>query len=299
MILLTGATGFIGRHLLDGLIRKYGSKKIVAYTRSPIAEVECILHSGFEIESFDFSAMGLDSIEMVVHAGAFTPKDKTESNNFELADLNVFVTNCLLNAKLPNLKRFVYLSTLDVYAPAELIDENTLLSPSTAYARSKMRCEDLVVEWAKKTGNIGQVLRIGHVYGPGEDLYRKVIPETMRRLRDGQMLQMFGTGKQKRAFIYVKDVCSAILATLDLEQDIGPINIAGSHQISMEDLIGLIVDLSGVQPKIEMVPSADDQSMVFNTTKLKKYLLRDEMPLRNGLRMEWEHMIGAGNENNY
>jgi UDP-glucose 4-epimerase len=299
MILLTGASGFVGRHLLDGLLRKYGPKKIVAYTRSPIAGVKCICHNGFESESFDFLEMGLDSIETVVHAGASTPKDKTESNNLELADLNIFVTNGLLNANLPNLKRFVYLSTLDVYAPAELIDENTLLSPSTAYARSKMRCEDLVVEWAKKTGNIGQVLRLGHVYGPGEDLYRKVIPETMRRLLDGRILQMYGTGKQQRSFIYVKDVCNAILAALDLEQDIGPVNIAGCHRISMADLIALIINVSGMQPKIEMVPSADGQDMVFNTTKLAKYLLSDEIPLRNGLRLEWDHMIGRGNENNY
>ncbi len=299
MILLTGATGFVGRYLLDGLLTKYGPNKVVAYTRTQIAGVKCICHNGYEADSFDFLAMGLGAIETIVHAGAFTPKDKTESDNQELANLNVFVTNCLLNANLPNLKRFVYLSTLDVYAPAELIDETTLLSPSNAYARSKMRCEELVVEWAKINSNIGQLLRLGHVYGPGEDLYRKVIPETMRRLRDGLALQIFGTGKQQRTFIYVKDVCRAILAALNLERDIGPVNIAGNHPISMAELIGLIINISGMQPKIEMVASADGQDIIFDTTKLVKYLLSDEIPLRDGLRMEWDYIIGKVNEDPY
>jgi nucleoside-diphosphate-sugar epimerase len=299
MILLTGATGFVGRYLLDKLLKKYGPKKVVAYTRSPIAGVKCVHHNNYDKDSFDFLAMGLDAIETIVHAGAFTPKDKTESDNQELADSNVFVTTSLLNANLPNLKRFIYLSTLDVYAPVEVIDESTLLSPSNAYARSKVHCEDLVVEWAKMTGNIGQLLRLGHVYGPGEDLYRKVIPETMRRLRDGLVIQMFGTGKQQRSFIYVEDVCRAILATFYLEQDIGPVNIAGCHRINMADLISLIIDISGMQPKIEMVPSLDGQDMVFNTAKLTKYLLKDQIPLRDGLRMEWDYTIGRGNENPY
>jgi nucleoside-diphosphate-sugar epimerase len=299
MILLTGATGFVGKCLLNELLTKYGPRKVVAYTRSPIAGVQCICHNGYEAKSFDFLAMGLESIDTVIHAGAFTPKEKAESDNLELANSNVFVTRRLLNANLPNLKRFIYLSTLDVYAPAELINEDTLLSPSNAYARSKIRCEELVVEWANINGNIGQLLRLGHIYGPGEDLYHKIIPETMRRLRDGLTLQMFGAGKQRRAFIYIKDVCRAILASLELERDIGPVNIAGAHQISMVDLIDMIIDISGMQPKIEIVESADGRDMVFDTAKLAKYLLVDEMPLRDGLRIEWDYMMGGGNKNLY
>ena len=142
-------------------------------------------------------------------------------------------------------------------------------------------------------------MRLGHVYGPGEDLYRKVIPETMRRLRDGLAIQMLGTGKQKRSFIYVKDVCRAIIAALDLEYDVGPVNIAGSHQISMADLIKLIIDISGFKAKIEFIANINGQDMVFDTTKLSKYLLSDEMPLRDGLKIEWDYMIGGSNENPY
>jgi len=297
MILLTGATGFLGRHLLEGLLLKYGPEKIVAYTRTPIPGVKCVCHNGYESDSFEFVAMGLGDIDTILHAGAFTPKSKTESNNQELADLNVFVTNSLLKANLPNLKRFVYVSTIDVYAQAEVIDEATPISPSNAYAGSKMRGEELVSDWAKMHGKIGQVLRLGHVYGPGEERYRKVIPETMRRLRDRQNLQVFGAGKQHRAFIYVKDASSAILAALDLERDIGPVNIAGGYRIRMIELINLMIEISGMQPEIEMVPSGEGQDMVVNTSKLQKYLLSDQKPLREGLRLEWDYMKGRGNEN--
>lgn len=299
MILLTGATGFVGRHLLDGLLLKYGPGEIVAYTRSPIAGVKCICHNGYEAESFDFLAMGLGDIETILHAGAFIPKNNTESDNQVLADLNVFVTNCLLKARLPNLKRFVYLSTVDVYAPGVVIDESSPLGSMNPYSRSKLLGEELVKEWAKMQGNIGQVLRLGHVYGPGEEKFRKIIPETMRRIINGQPLCVFGTGKQRRSFIYVKDASRAILAALDLERNIEPINIAGCYSISMDELIKLITEISDTKPIVEIVPSSDERDLVFDTSKMRKYLLANEIPLHDGLKMEWDYMIGRGNENPY
>jgi nucleoside-diphosphate-sugar epimerase len=299
MILLTGATGFIGRCLLGELLKKYGSEEVIAYSRLPIPGVKCILHNGYEQDSFNFVANGLSKIKTIIHVGAFTPKNKLDSDNEKLANLNVIVTNCLLNSNLPNLKRFIYLSTLDVYAPAELINETTPLLRSNAYSRSKVLCEELVVEWSKKTGGIGQLLRIGHVYGPGEEAYQKIIPETMRRLKEGLPLQLLGTGKQQRAFIYVKDVCSAILAALDLEQDVGPINIAGSYRISMEELINLIVDISRLQAKIEVIKGVESRDIVFDNSKLIKYLLSNETSLRDGLKKEWNYMVARDNEYSY
>jgi UDP-glucose 4-epimerase len=299
MILLTGANGFVGRHLLDALLKKYGHQKVVAYSRSPIAGVKCICHNGYEIQSFNFLSMGLESINIIIHAGAFTPKNKYESNNVELANLNVHVTDSLLNANLPNLQKFIYLSTIDVYASSKIIDEDTLLSPSNAYSKSKMRCEELVLKWSKINGKICQLLRLGHVYGPGEDLYQKIIPETMRRLRDGITLQMFGNGQQRRSYIYVQDVCSAIITSLSLNRHIGPVNVAGRHQVSVIDLIHLMMDVSGVRGEISIVSGSNDQDIIFDTEKMSKYLLKNEVSLRNGLKKEWDYMLGSANENTY
>ena len=298
MILLTGATGFIGGHLLDALIKKYGANRVVAYTRLTIPGVRCICHNGYELDSFNFSDMGLDDIETIIHAGAFIPKNSIESNNQVLSDLNVYVTNRLLSADLPNLKRFIYLSSVDVYAPSSVaIDESSRLEPANSYSRSKLMCEELVAEWAKKQDTIGQVLRVGHVYGPGEGGFRKIIPETMRRILNGQRLCIFGTGKQRRSFIYVKDLSRAVLAAIDLEQNIGPVNIAGLHSISMEELVRLITEISDTKTIVEIISSSKERDLVFDLEKMKKHLLVAEIPLREGLKIEWDYMRVKGNDN--
>ena len=114
MILLTGATGFIGSHLLKYLISEYGAENVIAYTRSQIEGVICTYHNNYNQESFSFSEIGPEKIDIIIHAGASTPKNKLQADNTELANANIFVTKSLLNAKLPNLKRIIYLSTVDV-----------------------------------------------------------------------------------------------------------------------------------------------------------------------------------------
>ena len=300
MILLTGASGFVGKHMLKELISKYGTQNVVAYTSKPIPGVQCILHDGYKIKSFEFTNIGLGDIKTIIHAGASTPKTKTEVDDKLSAELNIHVTDQLLKANLPNLKRFVYLSTLDVYSFKDIIDETTALTPSSAYAKSKLHGEELVYKWTKlQQGRIGQILRLGHIYGPGEEKFRKIIPETMRRLLKGQPIEIFGTGHERRAFIYIDDVVRALMAALELKHDIGPVNIAGEKSISIIELVKLLIEISGNHQPIKQIQSPVGHDMVFNTAKLATYLLNDEISLQKGLQIEWDYMKSESYEDPY
>ena len=292
MILLTGASGFIGKHLVSEIVNIYGRNGVVALTSNPIDECPYIIHNQYNFDSRVFKTYGYaDSISTIIHAGAFTPKNSSEANDLKNCNQNIYNLDKLLNTDLPNLKKIIYLSTLDVYGNSEIISEDSSINPLSLYGYSKLYGEKLVEWWAKSVGVTSQVLRIGHVYGPGEDAYQKIIPVTMKKLLFHEPIEIWGDGSDLRAFIYIKDIITAILNSILLKVDTGPINLVSNNSISIKKLVEQIVNISGLKSEIKQLPRrADPRSLRFNNDRMRKYLLPSEKPLSEGLSNEWDYM---------
>ncbi len=112
MILLTGATGFIGSHLLSALKKKFGADNIVVLTSKKINDCNFLLHKDYKFNQNFFLDMGLENIQTLVHAGAFTPKSGSEANNISKSNSNITNTYKLLSTELPNLKKSYFLALL-------------------------------------------------------------------------------------------------------------------------------------------------------------------------------------------
>lgn len=289
MILITGANGFVGNALVHQMVGIFGVDQVLAYTSRPLDGIQCILHRGYCTESFDFLGSGYGDIQTIIHVGAATPKSNSEANKKEVFDKNVETTTNLVNARLPKLKKFIFISTLDVYGQSELICESSTLNPSSEYGVSKLKCEKIVHEHFRSTGIISQVLRLGHVYGPGEEQYKKLIPEVMRKILQNEPLQIWGTGNELRAFIYIQDVVNCILAAFYLDKSIDAVNIAGAQQIRVKDLIDLILTISGSDTKVS-ISGEPGRDVIFDCTMRQELLLANEMPLQEGLLREWQYM---------
>jgi hypothetical protein len=75
-------------------------------------------------------------------------------------------------------------TTIDVYEKSDqIISENNPTNPETLYGFSKLYCEKMIENWANANNKIVQILRLGHVYGPGEGLFKKIIPVTMQKIK--------------------------------------------------------------------------------------------------------------------
>ncbi|WP_267405593.1 MULTISPECIES: NAD(P)-dependent oxidoreductase [unclassified Chryseobacterium] len=290
MLLLTGASGFIGKHLLALLIEKYGGDNILCLTSQPISECKYLLHNNYQFEDDFFIKNGFQDIETIIHAGAFTPKKGSEANNIQLSNSNISSTYKLLNAALPRLKKFIYLSTLDVYDNDKIISESTLEKPTSLYGHSKLYSEKMVESWGKEQNKSVQILRIGHVYGPGEEAYQKIIPATINNILSEKPVQIWGSGEELRSFIYIKDIVEAIVGSIDLE-DVGVINLVGNRSISIEDLVNTIQLISNQEVAIEKIPvEKKGRDFVFDSSKMNTYLLQKETSLEEGLKEEFEYM---------
>jgi UDP-glucose 4-epimerase len=296
MILLTGATGFIGQHLVRELVDHYNVANVVAFTRKPISGIQCLLHDHYEEDAFDFVGRGYAAINTIIHAGAYIPKSNNVNLDAELADQNIAVTTRLLDANLPNLQRIIFTSTIDVYASSDLLTEDTEVLPRTEYARSKIICEQLIEHHAHSRGLTSQILRVGHVYGPGEEKYEKIIPTIMRNIHNSNPIRLVGVGQSKRSFVYVKDVTRMILQSIHMNESVGPVNIGGCESISMKDLAELIISISGKSCPIEYLPGTESSHRTVDVRKMNNIFDHVQIPLRQGLYEEWKHMSNVYDE---
>jgi len=296
MILLTGASGFIGSHLLKILVEKYGNENVVVLTSRPIEDDVCVLHNNFNFKEDIFLQHGLEKIETLIHAGSFTPKNSEEMNNIHLSNLNIRNTEALLNAKLPNLKKLIYLSAIDVYNTDSIITEKSIENPISMYAQSKLYSEKMIQHWGIQNEKTVQLLRIGHVYGPGEESYAKLIPEAFRKVISNQPLKIWGTGGELRSYIYVEDVAEAIVNSITYEENLGVINIVGSQPITTLRLVEKIKYLANSDVMIEKTETDfKGRNLVFDNSKLMNYLLTSETNIEEGLRKEYLYMKHLNN----
>lgn len=292
MILLTGASGFIGKHLLKKLVTVFGKDSILAFTSAPIEEAPYLMHNNYNFETDYFIKSGYGTqINTIIHAGAFTPKSSKEANDVAKCTSNITNADKLLHTDLPNLKKIIYLSTLDVYGPAEIISESSQIEPASLYGESKLYVEKMITAWANVNNKLCQILRVGHVYGPGEEAYQKIIPVTIQKILHQQPVQIWGTGKEIRSYIFIKDVVDAITNTLKLSTNAGVINLVSSQKITIISLVDKLIALSGKNIVAEIIPTTSlGRDFIFDNSKMRDILIAKETVLQEGLLEEWTYL---------
>lgn len=211
-VLITGASGFIGSHLMDRflednlrvrcLVRSTSSLRFI-----PTERVELVEGSLSDIDSLRRAA---DGVDLIVHAAGLTMACREE----DYFAVNRTGTSNLLRAAAessPDLKGFVYLSSLAAGGPSRdgrPLTEDVRPLPVSCYGRSKLAGE----EEAKKFSDVFPVvvLRLGAVYGPRE----KEILEMIRQIRRGWG---FHPGRKDihLSMVYVTDMVQAVALALD------------------------------------------------------------------------------------
>lgn len=299
-ILLTGATGFVGKRLLDMLEQRGQDNEVVVLASAPVAERATIVIRRGGDGIWDFTDVDLstqDVFDTVFHLGAFTPKDGSQANNITLASSNIVNTLALIE-RLPPPRRFVFASTLDVYGSAsQPLREDTPTHPQSLYGAAKLYCERMLLAWSSaRPATRTTIARIGHIYGPGEAAYRKFIPETIRRLKDSLPPNVTSRGTERRSFLYVDDCCSALIALIDQGLDIPIVNIASSEAVSIGDIAQMLSDIArekGIAiPDWQPAGNIDVPDVVVDASLLRRIVTLSQTDLRTGLREEFD-MVDA------
>lgn len=296
MILLTGIGGFVGKHLVQFLANEYPNMELVALTNSNIEKVHCISHDDYFYKSSYFPDNIANRIEVIVHLGSFTPKSSMEANDVVKCNRNISSTLSLLLLKLPLVNRVIYISSLDVYSnSSKIIDENTATLPRTFYGWSKLFCEKMVEFHCDKLNIKAVILRLGHVYGPGEESYQKLIPVTMKSINDGQSPVIFGDGDDLRSFIYVDDVVRSIATAITKSLDTRIINVVHHQSFKILEIVEKIIAISRKNVSIQFKEgSFVKRNLVFNNSRLRNELCNSLTSIDDGLELQWKHISRNG-----
>ncbi|MHA2026240.1 MAG: NAD-dependent epimerase/dehydratase family protein [Candidatus Thorarchaeota archaeon] len=252
-VLVTGAAGFIGSHLVDRLLDQgYTVIGIDSMRTGSIQNIEgAIESSSFILLEENICDQDLvnkiaDDIHTVYHLAAISSVKFSLQDPFEVNDVNVGGTlNILDIARKRNAKRFVYSSSAAVYGnPTELpVTEDTPVYPLSPYAASKLSAEMYCLAYGESFGIRPTILRFFNVYGPRQEFseYSGVIPIFINQALNGSSITIEGDGLQTRSFIHVDDVIKAtILAGQSLLTGFHILNLSGTEAISILELAHMI-----------------------------------------------------------
>jgi nucleoside-diphosphate-sugar epimerase/phosphoglycolate phosphatase-like HAD superfamily hydrolase len=262
-VLLTGASGFIGRHLLRHLAERY---RVITLGRQGL--------DGFEHIAFDLrKTRRLPVAEIppgaiLVHAAAEVRRsqgDDTDPARFHR--INVEGTERLLRAITPCAVSYVlYLSTTDVS------------EPSTAYAQSKLAAEDLVRQFCRGAG----IARLGSIYGPGEDAFGKLVPAAIRAAVAQQSVTAYGNARIDLLFV---DDAARALVTMVSHRAAGLFDVVSGEPVRVMHVIETINSLAGNPAPVKRVDAATCDR-VFAPSALTAFGWKPSTPLPVGLRRE-------------
>jgi len=268
-ILVTGAAGFIGSHLVDRLLAEgYEVVGVDAFTgnysrRRKERNLESAIRQDcFRLVEGDLLELDLEEFIRgmggVVHLAGEPGVRRSWGGNFSrYLERNVLSTQRLLEAVWRNATpAFVYASSSSVYGPdpGYPLREEHGRRPASPYGFSKLAAEDLIQLYARERGVSATILRYFSVYGPRqrpEMALSRFISAVFR----GRPVEVFGDGEQMRDMTYVSDAVDATVASLDAPP--GVYNVGGGTRATVNELVDAVGRVTGAPVEVRYGPAAE------------------------------------------
>ncbi len=271
---VTGASGLIGRHLVDLLLEQDLPIRIL--TRDP-QKVEASWENKVEIWQGDITdpdslagfAAGASTIYHL--AGViFEPELLTSVNETGTKNL---LEEC---ARHP-IKRFVHLSSVGVIGSSQekIIDEEAACHPQNDYERSKLRGEQLVMQYAQEQNLPVTIMRPTIVFGPGREKEKDSFASWMGAIQS-ERYRYIGQGQYMANYVFARDVAAACLHVTEREQAVGEIYIVNDPTL-LRDFVQIAADLMDV-PQPATIPLWIANSIA-GVSALMGKLLKMSLPL--------------------
>jgi NAD dependent epimerase/dehydratase len=267
-VLVTGADGFIGSHLVELLVSEgYKVRALSQYNSFNywgwLEDVACL--NDIEVVSGDvrdpyFCKSITKDVDTIFHLAALIAIPYSYVAPDSYIDTNVTGTLNICQAALENgVRRVIHTSTSEVYGTAQYvpIDEKHPLQPQSPYSASKIGADAIAMSFYNSFQLPLTIARPFNTYGPRQSA-RAVIPTIIGQIASGKRQIKLGDVTPTRDFNYVADTCRGFLALANCDQAIGEtVNIGSNYEISVGDTLKLIREL--MNSDVEFV--TDDQRL--------------------------------------
>lgn len=286
-VLVTGGTGFVGSHLVEKLV--LGDARVRVLDRISSGEAKYINYLKHNVEFIrgdctdeSTAYKACKSMDIVMNLAARV--GGIEYNRTHQATMlrdNAAISLVMIEAAhRVDVERFLVISSACVYPHDALVptpeSEGFRGEPEETnggYGWAKRMAETLGKYYAQEFGMKVGIVRPYNAYGPRDHFdpnSSHVIPALIKRVMEGENpVVVWGSGKQTRAFLYVEDFAEGLMQAIEKYPVPDPVNIGTDEEISIADLVKLIVRLSGKKAIIKFDTSKPDGSPRRNSDNTK------------------------------
>ncbi len=298
-ILVLGGTGFIGSHLVDGLLADGQQVRVLSRNaepyRSPLP--------GVDYQFGDFSdvsklAKSLEGVDIVMHALSTTVPSTSNKNPKEDVHSNLEGTVGLLDAMVQQgIHRVIFLSsggTVYGNTTANPIPEDASLHPLSSYGIVKTAIEQYLFLYEHQSGLRPLILRPSNIYGPrhGHIGVQGIISTFLAAIKKGDPLKVWGDGSIVRDYLYIDDFVSLCIKALRT-QETGIFNVGAGVGFSIREIIECVSKVTGKIPQVEFNPGRafDIAKVILDISKAKKvFNWSPAVTLEEGIQRTWDWM---------
>ena len=267
LIVVCGAGGFIGGHLVADLLRQ-GQQRIRAVDIKPFDEwyqrFPQVDNLQLDLQRLDHCTTAARDAAVVYNLAADMGGMGFIEKNRALCMLSVLInTHMLMAAQAAGIQRFFYASSACVYAADKQVSEHTLplkesdaypAMPEDGYGWEKLFSERMCRHYREDFGLITRIARYHNVYGPNGTWTggREKAPAAIcRKVIEAQVsgrheIEIWGTGNQTRSFMYIDDCLKGtqMITESDIEE---PLNLGSDEGVTINQLVDIVEDIAGVR----------------------------------------------------
>jgi len=229
-ILIFGASGFLGNHLVKSL---YKSNEVIQFDiNSPQREYKGTTSIQGSILDKSLVLDAMKNVDIVFHFAALTDLDNVNNNPAPAIEINIAGTSNILDACVEeNIERLIFSSSVYVYS-------NT----GGIYKSTKQACELLIKDYDKMYDLNYTIMQLGSVYGPKSNQTNLITRLIFEAINNGEMKHL-GKGDEIRKYIFVNDVIKASIDLIDNRFNKQKVILIGNKPVSISELMDQIISL--------------------------------------------------------
>ncbi len=307
-ILLTGATGFLGSHLLEALIKEKYNVIILKRSFSNTWRIQHLLDNimSYDIDKIDLKQVFEENeIYYVIHLATYYKKSHSYNDVPKMIESNIYFPSLLLELmKQYSINYFINTGTFFEYSlNKRLIDENTNKNPYNLYASTKIAFTE-ILKYYSKNHNIKSIdLKLFAPYGP-KDNENKLMVSLIKSFINKELIEV-SPGEQRWSWTYYKDIIIAYLKSLkyitQMKENYAVFNIGYDKAYSIREIVQTLEEITGIKNVVKYTkPYAYNELfyVLCDNTKSKNLLKwLPKYDLKSGLRDMYNYyMKGEINE---
>jgi UDP-glucose 4-epimerase len=306
-IVVLGASGFIGSHLVKALADD-SQNKVIAFGRfkgfktsleNPFGAYSNVHILPGDLLNRDETTAALENAEYIFHLISTTTPATSNNDPFIDIDTNVRGSIELLELCVQQkVKKVIFLSSGGtVYGDidSDKIGEATLPQPRSPYGIGKLTVEHYL-RYFKFTHGLNYVVyRVSNPYGPGQNVLGKqgVIPIFMHKFLEREPITIYGDGSMVRDYLYIDDLINMILKTYESQNKYDEYNIGSGQGVSVNQLANIIKKVVGYDAKRQHAetPATFVHKSVLDISRfVNEFGVRPLIDLDKGLALTWDYV---------